>query len=789
MSVSAFRRAVAASVLPAAALIAQQPRALSAADYSRAEHALAPYAMPLVYGGSVRPTWLPDGRFWYRTTTASGSQFMVVDPVKGTRTPAFDQARLAAGLSAAAGATYTGNALPFAGYEYRPDGSIRVRVSNRAFDCNTETGRCGAAMDDREAATPAVGGGRRGGAGGARPEVKSPDGKRSAFIKDFNLWVKDIATGQEKPLTRDGAKYFGYATDNAGWTHSDRAILVWSPDSRKIATFQQDERGVGMMYLTSTTTGHPVLSAWPYPLPGDSIITTIQRVVIDADAATVTRFQMPADQHRSTLCDDIACRGNEWTDVEWYPDASHVAFVSTSRDHKSAKLRVADAATGAIRDVFEEKVATQYESGNGKANWHVLPASNEVIWFSERDDWGQLYLYDLATGKLKSQVTTGAGNVTQLLRVDEATRTLWFGCVGKVAGRDPYFRALCKVGMDGRGFAVLTPENGDHEVTLSPSGKHFVDTYSQPNVAPVSVLRDENGRLVATLEKADISRLTASGWKAPMPITVKARDGVTDLYGLMYTPSSLDSSGKYPIINHVYPGPQTGSVGGRTFSPARGDNQALAELGFVVVEIDGMGTPWRSKSFHDAYFARMGDNTLPDQVAGMRELASRYRFIDVDKAGIWGHSGGGFAAADAMFRYPDFFKVGIAESGNHDNRVYEDDWGERYQGLLVRQGATDNYATEANQSLAKNLKGKLLLAHGTVDDNVPPDNTTLVVDALIKANKDFDLLMLPNQAHGYGTMSSYMMRRRWDYFVKNLMGAEPPKEYEIKPPVAPRALP
>ena len=789
MSTLAFCRVAAALFLPVAGAIAQQPRALTAADYSRAEHALAPYASPLVFGGSVRPNWLPDGRFWYRTTTAAGSQFMLVDPVRGTRTPAFDQAKLAAGLSAAAGASYTGNALPFTGYGYRPDGSIRVRVSNRAFDCNTETGRCGAAMDDREAATPAVGGGRRGGPGGARPEVKSPDGKRSAFIKDYNLWVKDAATGQEKALTHDGVKYFGYATDNAGWTHSDRAILAWSPDSRKIATFQQDERGVGMMYLTTTTAGHPVLSAWPYPLPGDSIITTIQRVVIDVDAAAVTRFQMPADQHRSTLCDDIACTGGEWTDVEWYPDASHIAFVSTSRDHKSAKLRVADAATGAIRDVFEEKVATQYESGNGNANWHVMPASNEVIWFSERDDWGQLYLYDLATGTLKSQVTTGAGNVTQLLRVDEATRTLWFGCVGKVPDRDPYFRSLCKVRMDGKGFNVLTPENGDHDVALSPSGKYFIDSYSQPNVAPVSVLRDANGKLVTTLEKADISRLVASGWKAPMPITVKARDGKTDLYGLMYTPSSIDASRKYPIINHVYPGPQTGSVGGRTFSPARGDNQALAELGFVVVEIDGMGTPWRSKSFHDAYFARMGDNTLPDQVAGMKELASRYRFIDLDKAGVWGHSGGGFATADAMFRYPDFFKVGIAESGNHDNRVYEDDWGERYQGLLVRQGGTDNYAAEANQSLAKNLKGKLLLAHGTLDDNVPPDNTTLVVDALIKANKDFDLLMLPNQAHGYGSMSSYMMRKRWDYFVKNLMGAEPPKDYEIKPPAAPRAIP
>ena len=781
-------RVIAASLaltVASSAASAQQPRALTAADYGRAERTLAPHTNPLVYGASVRPAWLANDRFWYRTTTAGGSQFILVDPAKGTRTLAFDQARLAAGLSAAAGVTYSGSALPFNQYEYLPDGSIRVRVAARTFDCNTETGRCGTAMDAREATTPPPAGRR----GGARPDVPSPDGKRAVYIKDFNLWVKDVATGKETQLTRDGVKSFGYATDNAGWQHSDRAIVMWSPDSKKIATFQQDERGVGLMHLVNTSTGHPELSSWAYPLPGDSIITTIQRVVIDVDAATVTRFQMPADEHRSTLCDDISCRAGEWTDVEWYPDGSHIAFVSTSRDHKQAHLRIADVATGSIRDVFQETVATQYESGNDKANWRVLPASNEVIWFSERDDWGQLYLYDLTTGKLKSQITTGTGNVTQLLRVDDTRRTLWFGCVGKVPGRDPYFRSLCKVGMDGKKFAVLTPGNGDHDVTLSPSGQWFVDTYAQPNVASVTVLRDENGKLVATLEKADISRLLISGWKPPTPITVKARDGKTDLYGLMYTPASLDSSKKYPIINHVYPGPQTGSVGGRGFSAARGDNQALAELGFIVVEIDGMGTPWRSKSFHDAYYGKMGDNTLPDQVAGMTELASRYKFIDLAKAGIWGHSGGGFATAGAMFRYPDFFKVGIAESGNHDNRAYEDDWGERYQGLLVKTGDTDNYAPEANQTLARNLKGKLLLAHGTLDDNVPPNNTTLVVEALIKANKDFDLLMLPNQAHGYGSMSPYMMRRRWDYFVKHLMGAEPPKEYEIKPPAAPRLVP
>ena len=284
-----------------------------------------------------------------------------------------------------------------------------------------------------------------------------------------------------------------------------------------------------------------------------------------------------------------------------------------------------------------------------------------------------------------------------------------------------------------------------------------------------------------TVEKADISRLLATGWKAPVPITVKARDGKTDLYGLMYVPTNLDSTKKYPIINHVYPGPQTGSVGGRGFSAARGDAQSLAELGFVVVEVDGMGTPWRSKAFHDAYYANMGDNTLPDQVAAMKELAARYKWIDVGRAGIYGHSGGGFATADAMFRYPDFFKVGIAESGKHDNRVYEDDWGERYQGLETRTGQSSNYDDQANENLAKNLTGKLLLTHGTMDNNVPAVNTLLVVDALIKANKDFDLLMLPNQPHGYGAEANYMTRRRWDYFVKNLLGADPPKEYDLGP--------
>ena len=728
MTAVAYPRLVLVSSCVAActvALSAQTPvpsRALTSADYARAERLMSYNVTPLVLHSGVKPMFLADGRFWYRTATDSGNAFVLIDPSTGGRSRC---------------------ELP--------------ECTDRNADAAQRRGRS------------------------PRRDAPSPDGGRTAFIRDWNLWVRDTATGQETALTTDGIKDYGYATDNAGWTRSDRPIVAWSPDSKKIATYQQDQRGVGEMYLVETKVGHPTLQAWKYPLPGDKTITMIERVIIDVDTRKVTRLQMPPDQHRSTLCDDVAC-DDAWSDVQWSADGSTLALVSTSRDHRHEQLRVADARTGAVRDVLSETVDTFYESGNGKVNWRYLPASNEVIWFSERDDWGQLYLHDLATGREKQQITRGEGNVTQLLRVDEARRLIYFVAVGKEPGRDPYFRHFYRIGMDGSGLTLLTPENADHEVTLAPSGLSFVDVHSTPDVPPVAVLRSIDGREIATLEKADVSRLATTGWKPPQPITVKARDGRTDLYGLLYRPTDFDPTRKYPIINHIYPGPQTGSVGSRSFSPARGDAAALADLGFIVVEIDGMGTPWRSKAFHQAYYGNMGDNTLPDQVAAMQDLARRYSWIDIDRAGIYGHSGGGFATADAMFRYPDFFKVGISEAGNHDNRNYEDDWAEKWQGLLQANGdGTTNYDNQANELIAKNLKGRLLLAHGTTDANVPPDNTLLVVNELIKANKDFDLLMLPNRGHGFGN-EPYMVRRRWDYFVRYLLGAEPPKEYEMHAP-------
>ncbi|HEY7770074.1 S9 family peptidase, partial [Longimicrobium sp.] len=614
----------------------------------------------------------------------------------------------------------------------------------------------------------------------------SPDGRWAVFIRDFNLWAKELATGAETQLTRDGTEEFGYATNNAGWVHGDDPVLTWSPDSRQIATFQHDARGTSDMYLVSTNVGEPRLEAWKYPLPGDSVIFRIHRVIIGRGPdgrPQVVRLNMPADQHRSTVSDHVQCSGGTICDVQWYPDGSHLAFVSSSRDHKTAWFRVADARTGEVRTLFEERSSTQVGDASFTENlWRVLPGSNELIWWSQRDDWTHLYLYDLATGRLKNRITTGEGNVVDIVRVDERTRTIYFMAQGREQGRDPYFQHLYRVGFDGRGLRLLTPENANHTVSVSPDGRYVVDTYSTPDTPPVTVLRDMTGRVLQTLERADISRLLATGWRPPTPIRMKGRDGTTDIYGLMYTPSNLDSTRTYPIVNQIYPGPQVGSVGSRSFSPARGDNQALAELGFIVVQIDGMGTPGRSKQFADAYYGNMNDNTLPDQVAGMRELARRHRFIDIDRVGIWGHSGGGFATAAAMFLHPDFFDVGVSQSGNHENRNYEDDWGERYHGLLVRNGDTDNYTAEANQTHAANLRGKLLLAHGGMDDNVPPTNTLLVADALIKAGKDFDLLIFPNARHGYGADNNYMMRRRWDYFVRHLMGAEPPREYQIGRP-------
>lgn len=706
----------AAIVMAASVFTTTAQQVYTPQDYQNAANMLGGNLAKYIDRGTVNATWLPDGNFWYKVLTPAGSEYVWINSKDGKRKTAADLKSL----------------LP----------SYAAPKTNR----------------------------------GTRDEVVSPDGTKSVYIKDWNLFVKDKANGKEIALTTDGVKDFGYATDNAGWTHSSRAIVLWSPDSKKIATFQQDQRHVSDMYLVKAKVGAPELQQWKYPLPTDKEIIKIQRIIIDVETGKTIRLKTPADDRRGTLCDDISCSGS-FDDNEWSADSKTLAFVSTPRDHKKATLKIADAVTGDVRTVMEETVATQYESGQGAINWKYLPETNEFIWYSERDNWGHLYLYDATTGKVKNQITKGDFVVTRILKLDAKNRIIYFEANGKETGRNPYHNYFYKADFAGKKITLLSPADGNHRISISDDGKYFVDNYSQTTVPNVAELRDMNGKLISVLEKADITRLTAAGWKAPVPFTVKSAANNWDLYGIMYVPSNLDAGKKYPVINYIYPGPQGGSISSWDFAATgRQDHQALAELGFIVVALEGSCNPNRSKAFHDACYGNMFENTLPDQVSGLKQLKERYAYLDLDKVGVWGHSGGGYATGAAMFNYPDFYKVGISESGNHENRSYEDDWGERYIGLMDK----DNYEKQANPANAKNLKGKLLLAHGGMDDNVPPYNTYLMADALIKANKSFDLLILPYARHGYAADGYYMMRRRWDYFVTHLKSAVPPQDFIIK---------
>ena len=621
-------------------------------------------------------------------------------------------------------------------------------------------------------------------------EFLSPDGNLAAYINDFNLWIRNTKTDVRTQLTFDGIKDYGYATNNAGWIQSKGPVLKWSPRSDKIATFRQDAREVGEMYLTTTNVGHPKLQAWKYALPGDKKIFEIERLIIDVKSKKIIKLKMKNDFQRSTTTDHIAGRGGELLDAQWSEDSSKLAFISSSRDHKEAHLQIADSKTGNVRSVFKENVKTYYESGVRAENWRVLFDSDEFIWYSEKNDWGHIYLYDLNTKKLKNRITSGNWLVRKVMHVDYDKREIIFTAGGKEKG-NPYHVYLYKVNFNGDNLICLTPETGSHSINPSPNWGYFVTTYSTTKIAPKSILKDREGKTLLQLSSSNSDDLKSNGWQEPLEFNVKARDDKTDLYGLMYIPSFYDKNDKYPVLNYIYPGPQSGSVGNYSFMIARRDFQALAELGFIVVALDAMGTPGRSKSFHDAYYGNMGDNGLPDNIKAIEQLSKKYSGMDLSRVGIWGHSGGGFASTAALLRYPDFYDVAVSSSGNHDNRNYEADWGEKWHGLLEplnidsKDNSSEydvkktNYDIQANQLFVENLKGKLLIAHGMLDDNVPPSNKMLVVDELIKANKDFDLILFPNKRHGYGDMSNYMMRRKWDYFVKHLKGLEPPKGFSF----------
>jgi dipeptidyl aminopeptidase/acylaminoacyl peptidase len=810
VSLPAARR-MARSVLALSALLPAS--AIAQVSYTRAERLLSWNTSPLISGDSVRPQWLLDGnRFWYRNKTAAGAEFVIVDPVRNTRAVLFDNTRLAAALSMANDTSYDPTRLPFRTFKFTDDGKneheIELTSGRRRFLCDIASYRC-TVHDTLPSEVPFI---------------LSPDKKTEAFVHAYNVYVRPRgACSAARPassgasacdstqLTTDGVQYWSYGLADPRPSELQRPQprrpqIRWSPDSKKLVVYRTDERRVAQMPYISYTPQRPKVYTQPYALPGDTIVPVPSFHIIDVTT-------------KSNIAVNVSPRPTQLTitgsarDSTWSPGSDKLYVTWITRGSKSAYLASVDANTGVYRVVARDSTKTFVEIGPPTADpvsWYVTKDNQDAFWWSERDGWAHLYRLDASgttqvvqagapamsagnggsatpslfrSGSVKNQLTSGPWSVGAIQYVDETAKQVYFTARGREDGHFLYYAHLYRVGFDGTGLTLITPEDANHDIEFSPSGKYFVDSYSRIEKPSVTVLRAvPDGRVIRKLEEADISRVTAAGWRPPQVFSVKARDGLTDIYGVMYLPPKLDSTKKYPLIENIYPGPQVGSVGAWSFKNG-GEPFSLAELGFVVIQLDHLGTPLRSKAFHDNYYGNFGDNGLPDHVGAVKQLAARYKFIDLDRVGIFGHSGGGFASTDAILRYPDFYKVAVSGSGNHDNRSYNIYWAEKYQGLMNRDTVrkTDNFEGSANKTLAKNLKGHLLLMHGDMDDNVHPANTIQLVDELIKANKTFDLIIAPNRNHGLD--EPYIIRRRWDYFVQYLAGETPPVNYEIIRPV------
>ena len=599
---------VAALAATAATLTSATPPAaaqVTERDYARAEQFLPWHAAKLVAGDEVVPEFFDGDRFWFRSRTSSGHEFIVVDPAAPSRALAFDHARLAAALSMAADTSYEGNKLPFSEFEFANGGrAIQFHVADTVqWHCDIEAYSCSG-----PSATPAP----------SPAERPSPDGRWIAFTRDENLWVRDAESGDEVQLSQDGEENYGYGAIPEGCCQeitSRRAgtqrspVLQWSPDSRRIATHRYDEREVGRFHLLEATNDRPILHSWAYPLPGDSVIPTSELWIFNMEGRTGVRADVDPQPGDYTRGDTT------YAAAQWTPDGNHVFYTHRSRDFGNYRLYRVDAATGAATELLHETGPTYLELNqfmSYEPAWRVVGDGSEFLWWSERDGFGHLYLYD-GEGNLKNRVTSGPWLVLDVMHVDAENRTVYFTAVGREEGRHPYHVHLYRAGLDGSEPRLLTPEDAVHQIVPSPSGRYFVDQYSTPTTAPTAVVRDGNGRTVQTVETADISRLEETGWVPPVPFEAKGRDGTTNVYGLLWFPSNFDPDATYPVIDYIYPGPQIGGVTLYNFSTSgRGNGSALAELGFIVFQVDASGSPFRSKAFHDAYYGNMGDNGLPD---------------------------------------------------------------------------------------------------------------------------------------------------------------------------------
>jgi dipeptidyl aminopeptidase/acylaminoacyl peptidase len=735
-----------------------------------------------VYKARIAPHWFTNNaQFWYRNDLRNGAkEFILVDAEKGTRQRAFDHDKLAAALAKAGGEDVKGDKLPFSEIEFSDNGNtVRFEASGKSWRCDLNTYQCvstatnssarvtvpedldvaasesffaGPPSPQEQTNQPPRGQRRRG-----ERDMRSPDSKWTAFVRDHNVFIRST-DGKEIQLSTDGAENNSYGR------------VEWSPDSRSLVAWRVEPGDIGLVYLVQSSPangGRAVMRQRPYGQAGDKF-PKYEVNVFDVAAQKQTKPAVDRFEHEY-----------ETPQLHWMRDRRHFAWQQEDRGHQRIRVIEASCDDGSVRNLVDEKTKTFIWTAHTEnlglplVNWL---SNDELIYVSEMDGWRHLYLVDPKEGKIKNQITKGEWVVRGIEKIDEDARQVWFRAGGRNAGQDPYFIQYYRINFDGTGLVALTDGNGNHTVQFSPDRKYLVDTYSRVDMAPAHELRRANdGKLVCKLEEADIAELKETGWQAPEVFVAKGRDGKTDIWGVIHRPKNLDPSKKYPILETIYNGPQ-GAYVPKSFS-AGSRSSGMTDAGFILVQCDAMGTAFRSKAFHDVCWHNLADAGFPDRIAWIKAAAAKYPYLDDSRVGIFGTSAGGQNAAAAVLFHPEFYKCAVANSGCHDNRLDKASWNEQWMGYMPpdkiwNKDADNWYSQCSNIDQAAKLRGKLFLIVGELDDNVPPESTMRFVDALIKAKKDFDLLVVPGANHG--AASAVTQRRTLDYFVHNLQGKEPP---------------
>jgi dipeptidyl-peptidase 4 len=763
----------------------------------------------LIFSTSVDPHWMKKSdRFWYEFETSEGKNWYVVDPVKRTKNQLFDKDKLAAEITKVVKDPFDGQHLKLEELKLLGDeNTIRFKVKSTedvvkkdwqeikaknksskdslekkvfTFEYSISSQQLRQIENEKDPKSQAW-------------ANIAPDSSKVVYMKNFNLYWMDKAnflkavkddkdsTIVETQLTIDGEKDYEYGSGDRGDDNEEeikkkndrkRAGVLWSKDSKQFIMIRNDQRKVKDLWVIHNTRDpRPTLESYKYPMPGEKEqpISHLLHFSFDCTKLTELPISKFKDQTVSLWSATPATntRDDDFRPVLWLGDLNNFYFAITSRDLKSVDVVRWNLNTNQKEVVIEERSNTYIDFNK------IEILGNELIWWSERDGWGHFYLYS-KDGKLIRQLTSGPFHTEGVARVDEKSRRLYFTANGREKGEDPYYEHLYSVGLDGGVANLLNTGDYNHSVSINDNASFFVNTYSKVNTTPVSVLMDKTGLKIMDLETADLSQLFGAGYKFPEPFKFKADDGITDLYGVMYKPFDFDSTKTYPIIQYVYPGPQTEAVN-KSFGRGLDRTDRLAQFGFVVVTLGNRGGhPARSKWYHNYGYGDLRDYGLADKKAAVDQLADRHSFIDRNRVGIHGHSGGGFMSTAAMLVYPDVFKVAVSSAGNHENNIYNRWWSEKHHGVKERIIASGDttfvYEIEKNPDLAKNLKGHLMLSTGDVDNNVHPAGTIRMANALIKAGKRFEFVMLPGQRHGYGDMTEYFFWKMGDYFVQHLLG-------------------